>query len=199
MSIPTGDKPDEAAERAKFISDLRALADMLENEPQLPIPYVLDGTAFVDGTDAEKVAAVFQAAELLGTEVTFDRANGVCQTIYTRGKARYCVYASVGKESQTGKVTVASPADVLGAPLRAAELEHVPTALLREAAEQVLNGELFPVGEPVVHAAFYSPHGPGNSNRGCCDEYGTVTQDPDAVTCPRCLALADTPAGEPSC
>ena len=197
MSIPTGDKPDR---RAAGISDLRAIADLLENEPHLPIPYMLDGTAYVDGTDAEKVAAVFQAAELLGTEVTFDRANGVCQTIYTRGKARYCVYASVGKQSKTGKVTVASPADVLGVPLRAGELERVPTALLREVAEQVVNGELFADdAKPVVHVAYYAPS--EGYNGTLCGARGEATEYVPDATCPACRAERenhDVPQ-EPAC
>lgn len=260
MSIPTGDKPDEAAKRAKFISDLRALADLLENEPQLPIPDDMYGTAYLQGTTAEKLKTLFALAELLDTDVTHNRRNGVCETEYKRGSVTYCLYASVDKAPAPApeKYFVASPAQVLanlgqaGEPSAAAqqvqqmqqqldeigerleregeqldeaarvmgeavtvleerhaeraaqhsigEPEHVPTALLREVAEQVLNGELFPVGEPVVHAAFYAqPLGPEDGNRGCCGEYGTVTQDPDAVTCPRCLALADTPVGEPSC
>jgi hypothetical protein len=103
------------AQRAQFAADLRTLADRLELEEALPVPYQVDGTGFCHGTDAEKVAAVFAAAQLLGTQVEYDRLNMVCKTRLTTGRVTYTVYASVGKQAETGgSVTVSSPQQVLG-------------------------------------------------------------------------------------
>ncbi len=288
MSIPTRDKPDESAKRAAFISDLRAIADLLENEPRLPIPYMPLMNSFPVGDDAAKIAVVFQAAELLDTAVTFDQARGVCETEYRRGQIRYSVYASIGPQSPAGKVTVTSPDQILATTATIARpdlaepkrTEHVPASadptmcftcgkpvttdggrcelgdrmqqaingldatvreqppadaepsagarkvqecqrqldelgeslerqgeLLDEAAHTMrqaiavheelkaepalVNGEQFPgdADPTVIHAAYYSPPGPGNSNRGMCNQYGRVTEDVPSVTCAACAAL----------
>lgn len=103
------------AQRARFVADLHALADLIECDEALPVPYAVDATGFCRGTDAEKVAAVFAAADRLGTQVTYDRARGVCQTRLTTGRVSCTVYASVGKEPPIGgDVAVSSPQQVLG-------------------------------------------------------------------------------------
>lgn len=102
---------------AQFITDLRALADMFQQHPELPIPHAMDGTAYIHHAAPQvKVAAVFQLAQLLGTPVTYDQERGVCETSLTSGRVTYRVYASIPKPLRTGgPATVYEPSEVLRA------------------------------------------------------------------------------------
>lgn len=62
-------------ERARFIADARAVLDMLEANPNVPLPWRFLGQYAVAGTDAEKCAEVDRIAAILGVEPE-TRANG---------------------------------------------------------------------------------------------------------------------------
>jgi hypothetical protein len=102
--------------RAAHIASLRALADLLECEPSLPLPYCMDGTGYASGVTSDKseqVAAVFAAAKLFGTQVEYDRINGTLRAVLLRGNVRYCVYAKVdSRPFPDDKVIVTDPSQV---------------------------------------------------------------------------------------
>ena len=107
----------ERAERAAGISDLRALADMLENEPLLSVPFSFSGAVYmprVGGDESVSVAEVFAAAEKLGTAVTFNQSEGIVGTVWQRGIVSYQVYARVTRpEPSLDTITVTSVSQVL--------------------------------------------------------------------------------------
>lgn len=108
----------EAAERAASISDLRALADMLENEPTLPMPMSFSCAVYLPrpGNDtAGPVNEVFALAEKLGTAVTYDRREGRVETAWIRGCISYRIYTrTAGFSEMPNTVVLSSPAQVPG-------------------------------------------------------------------------------------
>jgi hypothetical protein len=59
--------PDDLFARAQLIAGLRALADYLENHPDLPVPeYGSEVTVYPDGSEAEQRAEIDRIACLLG-------------------------------------------------------------------------------------------------------------------------------------
>lgn len=114
MSIPVGEKRDE---RAELLSDLRALLDMLENEPSLPAPITMHATVYVprvDGDMAVSLTEVFTIAEMLGTDVTYDRREGRVETTWKRGSVTYSVFTRLPQiEAPSDLVTLTSPAQIL--------------------------------------------------------------------------------------
>lgn len=118
MSHPTGDKPDEAAERARALDDLRALLDMFENEPSLPVPLAFSCSSYMPRhpTDERRsVQEVFAAAEKLGTAVTYNRREGRVETQWVRGVVSYRVFARLPQEHDDTRdvITIASPDEIL--------------------------------------------------------------------------------------
>jgi hypothetical protein len=105
------------SQRIQFIADLRALADMFEQQPELPAPYNMTGVAYIKHQSIQvKVAAVFQLAQALGAAVTFDDQRGVCETGITLGRISYGVYAPIPKPTRTGgPAVVYDPTEVLHA------------------------------------------------------------------------------------
>lgn len=146
MSHPTGEKRDEAVERAAILSDLRALVDMLENEPSLPVPLSFSCASYVPrhlSDELSSVAEVFAAAEKLDTEVSYNQREGNVATTWKRGSVVYLVYTRLVRpelDKTSDVITVTSPAQVL------------PTAATL-ADPSLRNGEQFPLdgspaGEP---------------------------------------------------
>lgn len=136
--------------RAHALSDLRALVDMLENEPSLPVPmsfscavYLPRPTSNTDDLVPDCVTEVFAAAAQLGTEVTYLPRDGRVETTWRRGCVSYRVYTRVPyPQEPTDAITVASVSEVARATRPSvAEPEHVSTALLREAAEPLVDGD----------------------------------------------------------
>ena len=106
-----------AEDRAQFVADLRVLADLIEREASLPLPYCMEGTGYPSLTIRDKegqLTAVFAAAQLLGTEVVYDRIGGTVQTRMKTGLVKYGLYVSIDKQGQPNDVvTVSSPSQIL--------------------------------------------------------------------------------------
>ena len=113
--IPQG----KQEQRARFIADLRAMADVLERDEALPLPSDMSGTGYPSGVTQDKqeqIALLFAAAQRLGTPVTHDRIHGIVETRLTLGRVSYGLYVKVdSRPSPSDTVTVASPADLPGA------------------------------------------------------------------------------------
>jgi hypothetical protein len=192
VSIPAGEKPDERDERASFISDLRAMADLLENEPRLPIPHGMYGTVYLNGPSHD-LARLFALADLLGTEVIFDRSRGVCEAQYKRGAVTYELYINVGKppKRQDDKIVVTSPVEIFSSATEQAQemlrqLDEIGERLERE-------GEQLDHAHAVMSEAV-AVHEEMQAEREEKHEAESQNAQPDADK-----LLGDTPAGEPSC
>lgn len=55
-------------DRTEMVAGLRALADFLEQHPDLPLPYHIDATPYLCGSDEDDRAAVDLAAGILGVQ-----------------------------------------------------------------------------------------------------------------------------------
>jgi hypothetical protein len=63
--------PGDLFARAQLIAGLRALADYLENHPELPVPdYGSDVTVYPNGGEAEQRAEIDRIAGILGVNPT---------------------------------------------------------------------------------------------------------------------------------
>jgi len=108
--VSTQDTPEG---RRTVIAGLRELADLLEADPWLPVPYAADLQAGPTGDDlslTERRAKVRVAAQHLGVDVTENAANGAREAVRHFGPIRYLVYAAGPKTTPPdGKRVV--PAD----------------------------------------------------------------------------------------
>lgn len=125
--------PDNEHEsRAGLISDLRAFADMLANEPALSAPVTVSSSVYVPcvkGDAYVSVAEVFAAARKLGTEVVYNRREAIVETAWQRGAVTYRVYTRIPRhELAEDAITVTSVDQVLG-------VDHSVLTTLRLAAQ----------------------------------------------------------------
>jgi hypothetical protein len=108
--VSTQDTPEG---RSRIVAGLRELADLLEADPSLPVPYAADLQAGPTGDDlslSERRAKVRVAAQHLGVEVTEKAANGAREAVRHFGPIRYLVYAAGPKAFPPGGERVV-PAD----------------------------------------------------------------------------------------
>ncbi|MBB4934380.1 hypothetical protein F4561_005200 [Lipingzhangella halophila] len=83
----------QAHTRARVISSIRDLADVLDRTQDIPIPEVvsLDLTYFPHGDDEERAAEVDRVADLIGTIPRFEGEHYVAE--HRTGHAAYRVVA----------------------------------------------------------------------------------------------------------